>query len=189
MSKTNVKLKLDGIKVLKKLDHNFIAGEVVDEMKNFIATGMSTVKGIGRFAPYKATRASSEVKQFSKIQHSSRGGYYRKMAKIALSKYNFYPNSVRNKYPSKTITPVNLYLSGEFLKSLTHKVLKNGSEIGHIKASARTRNLFETHNEGLNKNVPQRRYLPTKRGEKFVVSIMRLIKNLYAANIKAILKK
>lgn len=189
MSKTNVKVKLDGLKIIKKLDHNFIAGEVVGEMKNFITTGVSPVKGVGRFTPYKATRASNEVKQFSKTQQSSRGGYYRRLAKVALSKYNFYPNSVRNKYPSKTITPVNLYLSGEFLNSLTHRALKTGSEIGHINPSARTRNLFEAHNEGLNKNVPQRRYLPVKRGEKFVVSIMRLIKDLYAANIKAILKK
>ena len=186
---SKVKLRLDGLKKIKKLDHGRVASSTVDEMKRFIAAGESPVKGIGRFTPYKASRVSSEIKTFAKTVRSDQGNYYRKIAKVALSKYNFYPNSVRNKYPSKTITPVNLYLSGEFLNSLTHRALKAGSEIGHIKANARTRNLFETHNEGLNKNVPQRRYLPTKRGEKFVVSIMRLIKNLYAANIKAILKK
>lgn len=156
---TKVRVKFD-IKKIKRSDHERIAERIVSEMKRLIATGRSPVKDIGRFVQYAAVRKSNKTS---------------------------YPFNVRDRFPSKAKTPVNLKLSGEFLDTLGYKATSKGSEIGHIDPDARTRELFDTHNEGKNKNVPKRKYLPNKRGEEFTVSIMRLIVRLYSDTIKKII--
>lgn len=161
MAKVTISLKKAvNLRSINKSAHGDIAKSVVDEMKRMILSGISPVKGVRRFVQYAAVRNKNQKD---------------------------YPFSVKNKFPQKSKTPVNLTLSGQFLDTLSYKANDKGSTIGHIDPSRRTRDLFESHNDGLNKRVPQRKYLPNIRGEEYSVSIMRLIKKLYSDTIKKIL--
>jgi len=165
MARAKVKLDLAGLELIKAqlrskvLDE--IGLEVVKEMKVFISQGISPVKSVSRFEGYAAQRLKGS-KPDSQL----------------------YPRSVQKKFPSKAIRPVNLSLSGDFLKTLQHRVANNKLEIGHINAGGKTGKLIETHNEGKHPDVPRRQYLPTGKGENFVVSIQRLIKDLIVKAIK-----
>lgn len=176
MAKPKVTLKLDPAleRAVKNgvIDANTgkdLGDKVVEAMKESIARGVSPVKGEGRFIAYAAQRSSggSGESSFNKSK---------------------YPYSVMSKYPFKKLRPVNLYLGGGFIESITSRAKKNIIEIGHINFPKGIRDLFEAHNEGLNKNVPQRKYLPNKQGDEFVVSIMRLIKDIVSERIKNIIK-
>lgn len=192
--KTKVKLKFDGINraiskgIIDSKTAGFLGQTIIGEMRAMISIGLSPVKGVGRFEGYKASRASQEVKQFVSNVRSDQGGYYRKLSRKLLTSKNFYPNSVKYKYPSKGVRPVNLDLTGKFLDTLGYRRRKNGIELGHLSPDQRTRDLFKTHNEGLNKNVPKRKYLPNKRGDEFLVSIMRLIKEIISDRLRDVIK-
>lgn len=182
MARARVTLKLDGS--LKAFAENsVVTSEVQDElgsitlrlMLDVISKGLSPVDGVGRFEKYVAQR---------KVAPASKG---RSRKDVSTQRKRLYPFSVQKTYPNKTLSPVNLYLDGTFLNSLTYRGTANGIELGHISPSAKTEALFEAHNEGLNKNVPQRKYLPNKRGEVFIVTIMRAIINVYSQRIKNII--
>lgn len=186
MAKPRVTLKFDMLKRLIAGDYfgsgdQRLLGETVRDMSlESISKGLSPVRGVGRFVSYRAQTASAkQPKRPPKLRNSR--------APRGLSR--FYPYSVLSKFPHKTIRPVNLKLSGEFLETLTFRGTKNGIEFGHLEFSGRTKDLFEAHNEGMNSknNVPQRKYLPNKPGEDFIVSIMRAIKDIYARKIKSII--
>lgn len=189
MAKLKVTLKLD-----KRLDpsllfnskfHDRVGLQVVMKMRDFIARGISPVKGFGRFEAYAAQRNSATVREFSRTQSKDNRGYYRKLAKK--TKEVSYPNSVKDKFPGKQMRPVNLYLDGTFLDTLGYKSNRYSVSVGHMDTSKKTKNLFEAHNEGLNKNVPMRRYLPNKKNEEFVATIMSMIKSIYSERIKYVL--
>ena len=74
-----------------------IGDSTIEQMKSFIAKGISPIKSIGRFQGYK----NAGVK----------GKYPANQIKI---------------YPDKKPRPVNLKLSGDFLKSLKAKVVPTG---------------------------------------------------------------
>ncbi len=194
MAKVKVTLKFNGSlkafeegAVIPRGTQNSVGQAVINEMKRFIAIGLSPVKGVGRFVGYKATRASQEVKK-SMVSRKTSHGLVRAEVKRVLNQSNFYPNTVKRKYPGKNTRPVNLLLSGDFLDTLDYEVNAKGVEIGHIQASSHTKNLIEAHNEGKNKNVPQRKYLPTGRGEEFADSIMALVKQIYVDRIRQLIK-
>ena len=165
MAKSKVRLDFRGLQRmsmdLERRTLEEIGVEVVKEMKVFISQGISPVKSVKRFEAYAAQRFKGYDDQ-----------------------YKLYPVSVQKQYPSKAIRPVNLYLSGEFLKTLRHRVVNGKLDIGHLNPDAKTDALIETHNEGKHKHVPKRQYLPTGRGEQFIVTIERLIKNLIVKAIK-----
>ena len=163
--------------------------QVVMAMRAAIAVGLSPVREVGRFVAYKAQRASSDVKAFATTQGKDAQGYYRKLSRKTAKSSQYYPNSVKNKYPDKQLRPVNLYLDGSFLETISYQAADGIIEIGHIDPDQKTRQLFEAHNEGLNPNVPKRKYLPNKRGDEFIVTIMRMIKSVYQERIKQILKR
>ena len=123
------------------------------KMKKFIAVGKSPVKGVGRFDAYAAQRLGTQKGD-------------------AKSKYPW-PQR-KGKYPGKKIRPINLHLSGKFLKQLTHWVVsKNKISFGFNSPDEKTKKLIETHNEGKHPDVPMRRFLPTRKGEDLVVSVKR----------------
>lgn len=196
MAKISVKLKLDPrLKSAKTMfDKRFqerVGLQTVLMMREMIAIGLSPVKGFGRFVAYSAQRKANDVKTFAATQAKNKQGFYRKLSSKTAKSSSLYPNSVRSKYPGKQTRPVNLSLEGSFVETINFDASDGKVEVGHIDASQRTRNLFEAHNEGLNTKmqVPQRKYLPNKRGDDFVVSIMRMIKDLYQQRIKQIIKK
>lgn len=165
MARSKVKLKLNGLEKLRK---EFSSGPVLDEigkavvkgMREAIAIGLSPVAKVGRFDGYAAQRKAG-LKPASQL----------------------YPNSVKRKFPAKQTRPVNLSLNNKFLNTLGYQK-KARLEVGHIIFDDKTKALFEAHNEGLHPDVPQRQYLPNKRGENFLVSIQRLIKDIIVKTIK-----
>jgi len=91
------------------------------------------------------------------------------------------------KYPAdqKPKLPVNLKLSGDMLAALEYWFRGSRMWIGirdpkqAVKAKA--------HQDGT-EHLPQRRFLPTKDGEEFTVTITRKIRNLYAKILSDIIR-
>lgn len=166
-----------------------VGSAVVSMMKEMIAQGLSPVKGFGRFEGYAAQRQANEVKRFAVTQAKGAQGFYRKLSKQTLKSSRLYPNSVKKKYPDKQLRPINLKLSGDFLDTIRHDATNKKAIIGHIGVSkgSKVDLMFQSHNEGLNKHVPMRKYLPNGPGENFVVSIQRAIKDIYMKTLKSIL--
>lgn len=141
----------------------------IDAMKNSISQGLSPVRGEGRFERYK--------NQGNKDK---------------------YPGNVRDKYPSKKQRPVNLYLNGWYLSHLTYWINKTKNYIG-IGFSGKTgvkqpppkkvRQYFETHNEGMHPDVPQRKHLPNDIGDTFTVSVEREYKREFERIVKSAINK
>ncbi len=69
------------------------AEEVLEEMRDMIVKGISPIRGRGRFPAYL---------------HAGKKGKY--------------PANQKNKYPTKRQRPVNLLLSGDFLRALTYRI-------------------------------------------------------------------
>lgn len=72
-------------------------------MKDMISKGISPIEGKGRFPEYKYVKEKKAAK-------AGKGK--------APTKSRRYPYSVQSKFPSKKERPVNLYLSGDFMKAL-----------------------------------------------------------------------
>ncbi len=150
-----------------------IGEAVCEEILRMIAAGVSPVTG-DRFEAYKAVAAVRAQRRKDKSVTSGKG----------------YPYSVQNKYPDKTITPVNLYLSGEMLSCLTFDNVGGKLRIGIMGASEKVNVIAEAHNEGpTNDRFPQRRFIPTIDGEEFTISIMNKIIDLYTDALNDILEK
>ena len=92
------------------------------------------------------------------------------------------------KYPAgrKPNRPVNLTLSGDMLKALKFKLTSRSFAIGWTADNVEKKKA-SNHNTG--DTVPERRLLPTKKGERFNVSITRKLRNFYANAISDILKR
>jgi hypothetical protein len=94
------------------------------------------------------------------------------------------------KYPGdlKAKRPVNLYLSGDFLKSLDYREIKTSSgyatEIFYIGEESKKE---QGHREGAH-GQPKRPTIPQGR-EEFVVAIQRIITNLFKDRIAEVIKK
>lgn len=164
MGKSKVTFNLDFEKKLNTIMNKktaLVVGNVIEkEMKKSISKGLSPVKGVGRFVPYAIQRGIP----------------------------NGYPTGI----VGKNKRPINLKLTGEFLKSLTHFTKRSGSgfeaKIGFKIVNKRISALFETHNEGKHPHVPQRRFVPTKKGERFLVSIERKYIAIITKRLNDVLK-
>lgn len=152
-----------------------IGTSVVRDLKKFISKGRSPIKRGSRFVAY----ASQRIKE-------------------KRNKRKRYPLSVQDEFPDKRVRPVNLKLSGEFLKNLTWWRTRLGGllKIGMSKSTGRRSRpskkilaMFKTHNEGTHKDVPQRKFLPTNRGEQLAVTIERNIKKISEKRINDIIRK
>jgi nucleoid DNA-binding protein len=103
-------------------------------------------------------------------------------------KGKFPPYKDPKKYPGelKPKTPVNLTLTGKFLRSLGFKTYQSssggyGTEIGY---SQREEVKERGHREGANKQ-PKRPTIPSKQGEKFSAKIQKVIADIYKARLKS----
>lgn len=141
-----------------------IGSEVVALSKMAISKGLSPVRGFGRFAKYATVRNGDP-----------RG----------------YPRGVRG----KDISPVNLKLRGKMLNHLTNWVerKRGGSitKVGFKKSAPKdVIDIARAHNNGLKKRgIPQRKFVPTKKDEEYIVTIMRRIKQILVDRINQIGKR
>lgn len=160
--KVKVNVRLDVRKHLKELNRpqtlKEIGDAVVDSMKETINSGLSPVKGEGRFEAYSGANDRRK-----------------------------YPFNVQKQYPNKTLRPVNLTLSGHMLNALSAE--PSGGKIT-IGIGGKEAEKAQRHQLGDDKsNLPRRRFIPAQSGEQFIVSITRLIRDLYSEALSAILKK
>lgn len=175
-----------------------IGEAVVAEMKDLISKGISPVRDAGRFAPYKATEHIAAAKKVAKVaravvksgMHSAAGK--RASAKLAQAKATIssakrrgYPFSVMGKYPGKSVTPVNLELSGDTLTELSWAEGSGNSLLVGMVNGGKAAKIIAAHNQGT-KHMAARPVIPGD-GEEFVVRIMRIIKALYAKRVSAII--
>lgn len=137
-----------------------VGKEIIAEMKDMISKGESTIAGAGRFPGYK---------------HAGVKGKY--------------PDSVRYKYPSKRQRPVNLSLSGDFLRALRHRIYAAkfgfGIEVGYFDPEEAKKE--EGHASGWN-GQPKRPTIPAK-GEEIAVRIQRLVIARFKETFSAYVKK
>lgn len=176
-----------------------VANEIIKVMKEFIAAGKSPVQGVGRFVGYKAAEATKAISQtkrsFNKISKaipalkaSSNSRNKILNSNIADIKRRGYPYSVLDKFPGKRVRPVNLELTGDMLRALIFKIEKKGPRIGIFEQSEALK--AETHNDGTQvPKVPRRKFIPNKRGDELVISLMRTIKAIYSEELNAIIKR
>lgn len=156
---------------------------LISFIKDAVSKGLSPIKGRGRFPEYLHGRkisaaikaGKSEIsgsKSIKKLRGKKNAAAKEQFKKEIMSTHRelvkkFYPESVAKEFPSKKLRPVNLFLSGKFLESLTFKKIKDGIELGFF-------NHFEEyergHREGAN-GQPQRPIVPQDR-EEFSRSIM-----------------
>lgn len=130
---------------------------LVEESKRFIGTGTSPVLGEGKFEPYKAVTAGKHLR----VSAASQKGY---------------PYSVLKLFPDKTISPVNLSLTGDMLRALNFRQSGKSMEFGIFKANADQKVIdrAQANNEGTDR-LPARPFIPNQDGQEFNASIMRLV--------------
>lgn len=169
MAKNKVRVQFSIIDDLIQLTKNKAKAEVAGasveaEIKGHIAKGVSPVKGKGKFAQYAKIRT-----------HPSK-----------------YPDGVTG----KNTQPVDLKLSGKMLDQLTHWVKRKKNKLSFVvgispNAPSKIKKMAEAHNDGTltHKNVPQRKFIPNKKGDKFNVTIDRKIKELLFGYIEDTIKK
>lgn len=167
MAKTKVNLTalkklLDGIPKEAALASNrAIAAILEKKIKDLISKGISPIEGDGRFPAYKAQLEKNKKK---------------------------YPDSVKKKFPNKRRRPVNLFLSGRFLKELK-AIPKRINLIAVGFFSPYGQKLEQGHREQAN-GQGYRPIIPdTDAGEDFALSIKALILKAYRDSILAYLKK
>lgn len=154
---TNQEAK-QALKSLKKSELQTIGDAVVEEMKVLIAKGISPIKGDGRFPAYKWASAKSVARKSGS-----------KKKNVNRQFQNKYPYSARKDFPAKRERPVNLKLSGNFLKNLIAKISNRTIEIGFFEEP--WTKYEQGHREGVN-GQPPRPIIPIP-GEEFSPSIYR----------------
>jgi hypothetical protein len=164
MAKVKVTTKFDFSKdfnnILDTSTKKKMGDSIIKDVLDFTSKGISAVRGFRKFASYKK----------------------------GSKKDNGYPWTVKGKYPNKTSTPVNLFLSGKMLGALAYKTEGKSLSIGVFDAKEALK--AETHNEGTQPGkVPQRKFLPTSRGDQFAVSIERNYLDIVQKRVSDIIKK
>ena len=155
------KKKVEGIRTaFGQRDANAAAEEMLGEMKDLIAKGISPILGKGRFPEYL---------------HAGKKGKY--------------PANQKSKFPRKRQRPVNLFLSGDFLKALKHRVYEArfgfGFEVGYFDRDEAKKE--QGHREGV-KGQPERPTIPVK-GEEWNQRIQRIIFKRFKEAIARYVKK
>lgn len=129
-------------KKITKSDLDNIGETVVTEMKALISKGISPIEGRGRFAGYKNA-------------DDPRG----------------YPLKLKKKYPQKRARPVNLELSGKFLRALTFRsnATRKSVEVGFFDQKSIDKE--SGHRDGVN-TQPERPIVPRGTSENLARSIV-----------------
>lgn len=180
-------------KVLLKANRE-VAKTIREKMLDLIKKGVSPIEGAGRFQEYKAVTANRPAKEKLKLAKSllrkSKNNKVRIEKKIERIKKGItvgYPESVRKDFPQKRNRPVNLFLSGRFLKELEARVVQvDKIKIGFFKSYGQK--LEQGHREGAN-GQPERPIIPLQNSEEFAKSIVFSTIKVVEDAIKDYLKK
>lgn len=170
-------------------DLNVIGRLFLGKMKTMISSGQNPIRGFGspRFPEYKAVTSFKTAKK-SKFESSTAN-------KI---KNRGYPYSVQKSFPDKKPRPVNLFLSGDFIKSLITLVVKKGgtdTKGKTILVDKRLRITFDKeeskqkelgHREGANGQL--KRPIIPKGKEDFAAPLRKLLVDAYVQLIKKRIK-
>lgn len=101
-----------------------------------------------------------------------------------------YPAKVQNKFPDKRARPVNLTLSGQFLKSLVSYGVTRGANkflfVGFNNLLAELKELG--HREGVN-GQPSRPIIPEQGKEDFIAPLRRFLEDAFKVILRATLAK
>lgn len=148
-------------KPINRKDGNRLGRGVVEEIKNTTLKGGSSVRG-GEF-----------------------GG---RMPKY---KPSYLDSIKRGRFPGKKIRPVNLRLTGDFMKSLKFKLAKTpqgfAPDVGYFNRKSKQKE--EGHREGAN-NQEKRPTIPEpKKGEKFGAKIDVFIRRFYRDTLRKLIKQ
>lgn len=164
MPKKKLKIKKRGVsisididipieKILDQSTVDALGRKITSDSIKFMESGVSPVNG-KRFAQYKDP--------------------------------NKYPKNIKKKYPNKSKTPVNLKLSGKLYESFGwRKISDTIFNFGLLNADAKVLTYAAVHNKDDTgrSDIPERKFLPTKRGEEFNRSIMLEIKRIIVNRI------
>lgn len=136
-----------------------LGGAILKESLKFMESGISPVTG-KRFVKYKNTAK--------------------------------YPEKIRKIFPEKRNTPVNLKLTGDLYDSFgwskkSQKVLTYG--LLRPKGKAGIYGPVHNRDDEGRPDIPERKFLPSKRGERFNRTIMLEIKRIIVERLQRLLKK
>lgn len=190
-----IEQKINSVYIHDRKTVNEIGRFVTEGMLDAMGKGLSPVRGFGRFVAYKAQRQSSRLNAALKSLSGSKAGkrIARQMLKkeIVKAESGYYPETtyIKEHYPDKTTRPVNLKLSGELWERIDYELTQDGKAIelgifGYDKIAT----IARVHNTGERLDIPQRKFLPTGKGEAFIISLTRLIKDIYLNRINDIIK-
>lgn len=172
-----------------------IQAEVVEgQIKRLIRSGQSPVEGFGRFVQYKdKDEYPAGQKPASPVNLSLSGGmlaFYTVAKKSALSVVVGISTSASKavKDRAKGNNEGTGALAGKKLdKKARDRVRDANLPLARAsRGGKKKRSLQETVRA--NSGVPARRFVPIK-GEGFTVSVIRVLKNLYAKQVKSLLSK
>ena len=161
----NVQEKFEDLsKPIAKTTANKLGKAIVDEMKNMIAKGSSPIRGHGKFSAYR--------------------GQYRKQ----IQKKGYV--SVGGKKVSKKLRPVNLKLTGDFLKSLKSKAIiaKTGYMASIGFRGKKSQNKERGHREMAN-NQGFRPIIPQAPKERWAQRIQAIIIDFFNSDVRKIAKR
>lgn len=198
MPTVNVKVNFEIAKYLDKFvsdrDKSRIGETVVKMSLESISKGISPVRGIGKFEPYKGANKSKAISDAAKEATAvAKGRGDKKQAqKVRADKAEMisriYPWSAMEEYPNKKATPVNLELSGDMLRRFDFRIKQGNSiDVGILSASREIYTRARAHNDGEGK-MPFRPFIPDKPGQEFTVSIQRAIKEIFSEAVAAAIK-
>ena len=186
MAKVKVTIKMPAIEAMKRLNSLPVALKVgppvVQKMLEAIAKGLSPVYGFGRFEEYVGIGRQRRTRKLAKALR--KGGAPKKARSLTSSLGKPYPLSVQHKFPNKKVRPVNLSLNGKMLSYLGARFSNGSLEIGIFD---KDQALLASYHQDGTPDMPQRRFIPSGKGEDFIVTIRRLMKNLYAEQLQKIL--
>ena len=194
-SKVKVKIKMPVINELKTIfrgnGSKILGAALKIDIIEHMTKGLSPVKGWGRFQAYKAQAKITNATNAAKSLTGDRRKAGRERVKTITEevKKKGYPYSVMDEHPDKKVRPVNLKLTGDMQRAIDYRPHNTGIGMTIGIFDQEELKKAETHNEGTNKNVPQRKFLPTAKGEEFTPTIMRTIKEVVRDIVGSIIEK
>lgn len=151
-----------------------IGDTVVDAMLDLISKGISPIEGAGRFPEYKWAAFRNAVKR-GRVSVGRQRLNRRQLLAAVREAERRYPFTSYAKSQGKKPRPVNLFLTGKFLRALIAKVQGAAGEVGvSIEFKDKLSEKKESgHREGVF-GQPERPIIPINR-EDFAQSIQLLI--------------
>jgi hypothetical protein len=158
-------------KPVSRRDAKKMGKSALKEMKSLIKSGISPIRGGGKMPRYRGSYAEQIKKKGHIVVYERKG-----------SRGKRYPKSMR---------PVNLRLTGAFLKNLQARVVKVASgfgiSIGYRKRSEQIKE--RGHREGANNQAIRPTIPQGDRNEEFALRIQRVVIKGLNALIKKLSKK